>query len=65
MPVSCSCDVFIRPGQLRVVRANKIIVRFQTQKNKPNPKQNRKYGHFDQILGPVFMQIDKLLGPRE
>ena len=34
----CSCDVYVRPGQLRVVLANKIDVRFQTQKIRLNHK---------------------------
>ena len=57
MLVSCSCDGFIRPGKLRVVLANKIIVRFQTQKTKPNPPKIGRYGHFGPILGPVFWKL--------
>ena len=44
MLVSCSGDVFIRREQLRVVLANIIIVRFQTQTRKPNRKQSATYG---------------------
>ena len=65
MLVSCLGDVFIRPGQLRVVLANRIIVRFQTQKSKPNPKIIRRYGHFGPILGPLFLEVDYFLGPGE
>ena len=65
MLVSCSGDVFIRPGQLRVVLANIIIVRFQTQKSKPNGKKIGRYGRFDPILGPVFLEADYFLGPGE
>ena len=66
MLVSCSDDVFIRPGQLRVVLANIIIARFQTQKSKPKiQKQNGRYGRFGPILGPVFLEVDYFLGPGE
>ena len=44
----------IRPGQLRVVLANRVFVRFQTEKGKPNPKRIGRYGRFGPILGPVF-----------
>ena len=42
-------------GQLRVVLANKITIRFETQKTKPSPKQIGRYGHFGPIWGPVFL----------
>ena len=65
--VSFSCDVSIRPGQLRVVLASKIIVRFQPpQKNNPPP--NGRHGHFGPILGlgtTVFLKVDYFLGPEE
>ena len=63
MLVSCSGDVFIRPGQLRVVLAHGTIVRFQTQKSKPNLPKIERYGRFGPILGPVFMEVDYVLGP--
>ena len=58
MLASCSGGVFILPGRLPVVLTNIIIVRFQTQKSKPNPKKNRRFGRFGPILGTVFLEVD-------
>ena len=57
MLVSWSCDVFIRPGQLGFLLANKIVVPLRTQKNKPNPKHLWRYGHFRPIYEAVFWKL--------
>ena len=51
------------PGTIQVLLANKISVRFQTQKTKPNPRKNGRYGHFRPFLGPNFGKMI-ILGDR-
>ena len=63
---SCSCDVFIRPGQLRVLLDNYLYTCiFLTPQNKPNPQKIGRYRRFGPILGPVFLQVDYFSGRGE
>ena len=61
MLLSCSGDVFIRQGQLRVVLANIIIVRDKPPKANPI-KKVEEHGRFGPLLGPVFLQVDYFFG---
>ena len=64
MPVSCSRDVFSRPGQLWVVVADNITVRLETQKTKPTKeKKNEDLGPFGPFrvlffFGSIFLGIE-------
>ena len=55
--VSCSRDVFIRPGQSRVVLANSSNVRFETQKTKPNKKKMEDLGPFGPFWVPFLWKL--------
>ena len=59
MLVSCSCDMFICPGQLGFSwpTKKKIVVPLQTQKTRPNPKNLWRYGHFRPIDEAVFWKL--------
>ena len=61
MLVSCPRDVFIHPGQLRVVLTNNITVPFETRKPTPiktNWKMWTRLGHY----GPVFLEVQYIFG---
>ena len=64
MLVSCSGDVFIRPGQLRVVLANIMIVRDKPQKANPM-KKVEDMGVLVQFWVLFFWKLITVLAPGE
>ena len=61
MLASCSGDVFIRPGQLRVVLAN-IIISVPNPKSKPNPKKSGRYRRFGPDVRVVLRRTEEGTG---
>ena len=60
MLVSCSCDVFIRPGQFWVVLANAIVVWFQNHKKKEKEDMGPSVR-----FGSLYLKLIYCLGPGE
>ena len=57
MLFSCSHEVFLRPWQLRVVLANNLFVRFETQKNKSNAFFLERMDPFGPFWVPFFWKL--------